>query len=516
VLFNSYEFLFGFLPVCLAGFYLLARLGLLYACTSWLTLASLFFYGYWNPKYLFLLLASIVVNFYFGKAISRLRHEGQARASRQVLVIAVTANLATLAYFKYANFFLESMRQFTGLDIPLAGIVLPLGISFFTFTQIAFLVDTNQGKASEPRFVPYALFVTYFPHLIAGPVLHHAEMMPQFGEKSTYRFQVENFAIGVAFFLVGLFKKVVLADEVQPFVGPVFEASPGYTLTMLEAWGGALAYTLQLYFDFSGYSDMAIGLSKMFNVDLPLNFNSPYKAASIIDFWRRWHMTLSRFLRDYLYFGLGGNRKGPVRRHANLLITMLLGGLWHGAGWTFLIWGGVHGMLLVINHGWRHFRERWLGHDLERSSVAGHVAAVLVTFVCVVVAWVFFRATSLPAAFNVLRAMFGWNGFVFPVEWQAALTGSLPAGMGDLWTFGSLDAFFGLRQCVWCGVLLAIVFFVPNSQTLIGRFESALRSRGMKANQWAWCATGFACTLVFVVAAINDSRGVSEFIYFNF
>ncbi len=516
MLFNSYEFLFGFLPVCLAGFYLLARFGLLYTCATWLALASLFFYGYWNPKYVLLLGASIIVNFHFGKAISRLRHEGHASAARRVLVIAVTANLATLGYFKYANFFVESLRQFTGLDIPLAGIVLPLGISFFTFTQIAFLVDTCQGKASEPRFVPYALFVTYFPHLIAGPVLHHAEMMPQFAEKSTYRFHIENFTVGIAFFLVGLFKKVVLADEIQPFVAPVFDASPGYTLTMLEAWGGALAYTLQLYFDFSGYSDMAIGLSKMFNVDLPLNFNSPYKAESIIEFWRRWHMTLSRFLRDYLYFGLGGNRKGPVRRYANLLITMLLGGLWHGAGWTFLIWGGIHGMLLVINHGWRHFRERFLHHDLGQSSVAGHVLAVTITFLSVVVAWVFFRATSLAKAMGVLSAMFGAHGLVLPMEWQATLVSSLPMGTVDPWTFGVLDAFGGLRQCLWCAALLAVVFWVPNSQTLIGRFESALRSRGAMAWRWAWCATGFASTLVVVVAAINGSRGVSEFIYFNF
>ena len=514
MLFNSYEFLFGFLPLALAGFYLLGRLGLLYASAAWLTLGSLFFYGYWNPKYLLLLLASIVVNFHLGRAISRLRQLDRPRAARNLLTVAVAANLATLGYFKYANFFIESLRQFAGIDVPLAGIVLPLGISFFTFTQIAFLVDTCQGKASEPRFVPYALFVTYFPHLIAGPVLHHSEMMPQFAEKSTYRFQVQNFSVGTAFFLVGLFKKVVLADEIQPFVGPVFEANAGHALTVIEAWGGALAYTLQLYFDFSGYSDMAIGLSKMFNVDLPLNFNSPYKATSIIEFWRRWHMTLSRFLRDYLYVGLGGNRKGPVRRYVNLLATMLLGGLWHGAGWTFIVWGGVHGALLVINHGWRTVRSRWLGHDLSRSTAAGRAAAVLATFTAVVIAWVFFRATTLAGALGVLSAMFGSNGFALPVEWHGPLSTYLP--MADHWRFGTLEAFGGLRQCVWSAALLAIVFWMPNSQTLVGRFESMLRSRGKSAREWAWCATGFASTLVCVVAAINDSRGVSEFIYFNF
>ena len=300
--------------------------------------------------------------------------------------------------------------------------------------------------------------------------------MPQFAERSTYRFQVQNFSIGIAFFLIGLFKKVVLADEIQPFVGPVFEASPGHALTVIEAWGGALAYTLQLYFDFSGYSDMAIGLSKMFNVDLPLNFNSPYKATSIIEFWRRWHMTLSRFLRDYLYVGLGGNRKGPIRRYANLLVTMLLGGLWHGAGWTFIVWGGVHGVLLVVNHGWRNFRSRRLGHDLSQSSPAGRAAAVMATFGCVVVAWVFFRATTLTGAVEVLRGMFG-------VEWLRASRGvarppgCLPAG-------GCRPSAIRCARSVQRDAPVRLECRAPRARILVPEFASARRQIRGSASTW--------------------------------
>src|SRR5690349_18462889 len=293
MLFNSYEFLFLFLPATLAGFFALSGVRRCRIAAAWLALASIFFYGYWNPRYVALLLGSIVVNFGAGMGILRARAAGRLPAAHRILVIAVVADLAILGYFKYANFFVDNLARLASVDIDIARIVLPIGISFFTFTQIAYLVDTYHGKVRETGFLPYTLFVTFFPHLIAGPVLHHAEMMPQFASRDTYRFRLDNFVLGLAFLCLGLFKKVVLADGIQPFVSPVFEARAGYPLSALEAWGGVLAYTLQLYFDFSGYSDMAIGLSKMVNVDLPLNFNSPYKAANIADFWRRWHMTLS-------------------------------------------------------------------------------------------------------------------------------------------------------------------------------------------------------------------------------
>jgi D-alanyl-lipoteichoic acid acyltransferase DltB (MBOAT superfamily) len=261
-----------------------------------------------------------------------------------LLASAIAVNLILLGYFKYANFFADNLNHFAGTALPIGQVILPLGISFFTFTQIAFLVDTYQGKVKEFNFVHYTLFVTYFPHLIAGPVLHHKEMMPQFAKRNVCHLNWDNVAVGLSIFVLGLAKKVLIADSLAEFATPIFSAvAAGGQPMLFEAWIGALAYTLQLYFDFSAYSDMAIGISLMFNVRLPMNFNSPYKATSIIDFWRRWHMTLSRFLRDYLYIPLGGSRNGKAQRYLNLMITMLLGGLWHGAGWTFVIWGGLHG-----------------------------------------------------------------------------------------------------------------------------------------------------------------------------
>jgi alginate O-acetyltransferase complex protein AlgI len=501
MLFNSYEFLFFFLPATLAVFFALSGFNHVKAAAAWLALVSIFFYGYWNPRYVILLMTSIAFNFAIGHAIAKSRLAARPESAQRILILALVVNLAALGYYKYANFFVHSLNSAGHLDLYLAQIVLPIGISFFTFTQIAFLVDTFRGKVHESKFVPYTLFVTFFPHLIAGPVLHHAEMMPQFAQKDTYRFNLKNFLIGIAFFSIGLFKKVILADGIQPFVGPVFEADPTYSLTAIEAWGGALAYTLQLYFDFSGYSDMAIGLSKMINVDLPLNFNSPYKAVNISEFWRRWHMTLSRFLRDYLYISLGGNRRGATRRYANLLTTMLLGGLWHGAGWTFVIWGGLHGLYLVINQLWQLARVRWLGHNLARSTAVARLLSLLITFLSVVVAWVFFRATSLDAAQRILSGMAGVNGVGHAEGW---------------WQFDQLEAFGGLHQVGWITLLLGLVWLCPNSQTLINRMTSSRAVAFVKQERWAWMLLGCMAVFIFLLAAINGSRGASEFIYFNF
>ena len=515
MLFNSYEFLFFFLPVTVVVFFALSGLRLLWAAAAWLAVVSIFFYGYWSPRYVILLVTSIAANFSAGHAILNCRSANRQNTAYRLLVLAVLGNLAALGYFKYANFFVDSLNNAAHANISLAPIVLPIGISFFTFTQIAFLVDTYRGKVHESRFVPYTLFVTFFPHLIAGPVLHHAEMMPQFARDDTYRFKLNNFVIGVAFFSIGLFKKVVLADGIQPFVGPVFETDPGHVLTLVEAWGGALAYTLQLYFDFSGYSDMAIGLSKMINIDLPLNFNSPYKAINIADFWRRWHMTLSRFLRDYLYISLGGNRKGPLRRYINLSITMLLGGLWHGAGWTFVIWGGLHGLFLIVHQLWEATCMKFVGHGSEKSTAVARMFSALLTFLCVVVAWVFFRATSLDAALGVLRGMLGLNGVVLPLEWQGLLDLSAPPG--HFWpAFGRLAAFGGARQVWWIALLMALVWTCPNTQTLIHLLRTCRLVSYLRHERWSWMALGSLAVLVFMLAAINGSHGASEFIYFNF
>lgn len=501
MLFNSFEFLLFFLPATLAVFFILSSLNHFKMAAAWLALASIFFYGYWNLRYVTLLMTSILINFAAGHVILRYRNISQFEAAQRILILAIIANLGALGYFKYANFFINSFNNTLGTNLFLKQIILPIGISFFTFTQIAFLIDTFKGKVRESRFVPYTLFVTFFPHLIAGPVLHHAEMMPQFARKDTYQFKLNNFTIGLIFFGIGLFKKIILADGIQPFVGPVFDADPTYPLTAIEAWGGTLAYTLQLYFDFSGYSDMAIGLSKMINIDLPLNFNSPYKAMNIADFWRRWHMTLSRFLRDYLYFPLGGNRRGQYRRYINLSVTMVLGGLWHGAAWTFVIWGALHGLYLVVNQLWQWARGRFLGHDLSQSTPLSRLASVLLTFLCVVVAWVFFRAPSVDGAFRVIAGMAGLNGMG-------------PNGIG--WEFGQVGTFGGARQLGWISVLLGIVWLCPNSQTLITQLQQNPTITRLRQERWAWFGLGSLAVFIFLLAAINGSVGSSEFIYFNF
>ncbi|RYG25077.1 MAG: MBOAT family protein, partial [Burkholderiales bacterium] len=337
MLFNSYAFVFLFLPITFVGFFLIARFSHFMAAL-WLAAASLFFYGWWDPRYVVLLVASIGLNYVMGYVIGKARSaDGPTPRAKLLLILALAANLGILGYYKYTDFFINTVNDLSGAGWALHHVILPLGISFFTFTQIAFLVDVYRGIAREYNAVHYVLFASYFPHLIAGPVLHHKQMMPQFHRPETYRINVANFNDGMTIFVIGLFKKVLIADQFALYANPVFTAvEGGATLSMTEAWVGALAYTFQLYFDFSAYSDMAIGLSRMFNVDLPINFNSPYKSRSIIDFWRRWHITLSTFLRDYLYFGLGGNRHGAVRRYVNLLTTMVLGGLWHGANWTFV------------------------------------------------------------------------------------------------------------------------------------------------------------------------------------
>lgn len=407
MLFNSYLFIFLFFPITLIGMFCLGKYSHRLAAL-WLVLASLTFYAEWDAHFVLLLLGSIMFNYGASYWIGLQRNAGSNRQARYALAFAIIANLLLLGYFKYANFFITSTNQLLGSDFPSLNIILPLGISFFTFTQIAFLVDVYRGIAREYNFIHYLLFITYFPHLIAGPVLHHKQMMPQFAKTSTYQFNAEHFVVGLTIFILGLSKKVLVADHLSVQATPIFNAvRDGQILTLPEAWNGALAYTLQLYFDFSGYSDMAIGLSLMLNVRLPMNFDSPYKSTSIIDFWKRWHMTLSAFLRDYLYIPLGGNRQGSARRYINLITTMLLGGLWHGAGWTFIIWGALHGLYLTLNHGWREFKLHLGWGD---GGTFSRLIAGALTFIAVVVAWVFFRADNLTVAYSMLRSMFGVYG----------------------------------------------------------------------------------------------------------
>jgi len=513
VLFNSYPFLLVYLPLVLAGYFILGHrskgLG-----STWLAVASLVFYGWWDVHYIPLLLGSIVANYGLGSYIAR--RAGSSPAKR-ALVAGVVANLGLLAYYKYANFFIGTANALLAADWPTLAIVLPIGISFFTFTQIAFLADAHAGKVSETRFSHYVLFVTYFPHLIAGPVLHHKEMMPQFDLDRNYRPHLSNIAVGLTIFAIGLAKKVLIADNLAGYASPLFARpeTPG----LFVAWGGALAYTFQLYFDFSGYSDMAIGLSRLFGVQLPLNFNSPYKSRSIAEFWRRWHMTLSRFLRDYLYIPLGGNRHGPWRRHLNLMATMVLGGLWHGAGWNFAIWGALHGSYLVINHAWSSLcaRRQW-----QLSGRLGAVLAVSLTFLCVVFAWVYFRAPDLATANQIVMGMLGGHG--------AAVPDALASRLGSAWAplqalgVGTFLGGGGTFVETWLWVLAAalLAFLAPNSQEIMRRFEPALPEEGRPsppgASRLVWLPCRRHAVLVGLVLAIGllALSRPTEFLYFQF
>jgi alginate O-acetyltransferase complex protein AlgI len=493
MLFTTATFTFVFLPLVLAGYFLLGYRSRDWAA-GWLFLASLFFYGYWMPEFTLLLLASIGMNFTVGK---RIILAASTPLAKRWMIAGVSINLGLLAYFKYANFFVANLNSALGSEWRLGEVILPIGISFYTFTQIAYLVDTWHGKVNEARPVHYGLFVTYFPHLIAGPVLHHAQMMPQFGNATVYRFDAAHFWGGMAIFSIGLFKKIVLADGIAPFADAVFvPVDAGASPALAEAWVGALSYTFQLYFDFSGYSDMAIGLSWMFNIRLPFNFDSPYKAVNISDFWRRWHITLSTFLRDYLYVQLGGNRKGPARRYFNLAMTMVLGGLWHGASWSFVLWGALHGTYLMVNHAFRALAERLGWTRFLSGSRTFRVFAWALTFLCVVVAWVFFRAQTLSGATHMLQAMAGMSD-------AAAVPGLL------LWNAG----LHVKTAALWCLALAFVAVTLPNSNRIGVGLMQAMKSSGRL------CAFVGGASLLAVtgLVTLNASRsGASAFIYFNF
>ena len=516
MLFNSYFFILVFLPVTLLVFFVLGKRGEKRPAISWLVAASLFFYGWWNPAYLGLIVASILFNYSVGTVLS---NQQRWLATRKVaLIVGIATNLAILAYYKYANFFLDSLNTAFGTGYGLSEIILPLGISFFTFTQIAFLVDAYRGEVREYNFLHYSLFVTYFPHLIAGPVLHHKEMMPQFGHPNIFRFDSLNFSAGLTYFILGLFKKVILADGIASYGSPVFAAAAaGQSLSSIDAWGGALSYTFQLYFDFSGYSDMAIGLALMMGVRLPLNFNSPYKAVNIIEFWRCWHMTLSRFLRDYLYISLGGNKKGETRRYLNLMITMLLGGLWHGAGWTFVIWGGLHGFYLMVNHAWHVLRRR-LGHDLNVSTWWSRGLATLLTFIAVVVGWVYFRSDNLDTAHHLLGRMGSLSGLQLSPFYSGLI---MDSSLGRLAELAGLQVTAELLLAIALATVGGVAFLAPNTQEILGRFY--WQPRGSMESVPAGVAGLWSPHLlwagVICIAATLSLLGlsqVSEFLYFQF
>lgn len=501
MLFNSHIFLFLFLPLTLAGYYSLGlRIGK-WSAFNFLTVASLVFYGYWNPRYTALIIASIVFNFWLGD----LQH--RSGKNRVVLWAGVAVNLSVLGFYKYGHFAAVTLNELTGLRLTVQTVALPLAISFFTFTQIAYIVDVYRGLNRRYTFREYCFFVLFFPHLIAGPIVRHYEIIPQIGG-DIFPFKSQCISAGFTVFILGLAKKVLLADTVASTATRVFDTvHQGDSPHLILAWAGALAYTVQLYFDFSGYSDMAIGLAYMFGIKLPLNFNSPYNAVSIIDFWRRWHISLSRFLRDYLYIPLGGSRTRLVRRCANLWLTMLLGGLWHGAGWTFVIWGGMHGFYLMVNHAWRAVTKSapWAQTRIMRAGYR------VVTFASVVVGWVLFRSETLADAGRLLQGMVAWNGVVLPRALQVAI----PTAIQPVIFFNDLG-FSAWEACI-IAVLLAIAVLAPNTQELLWEADPALE-RAPAPARWSWSASAaWACYVGVLSAVVICSLGrVSEFLYFQF
>lgn len=488
------------MPIVAFGFFLISK----YNCktaTIWLAIASLLFYSFWSIKALPLLVISITTNYFCGKLLTPAQHNGLRNEifKKRLLFGALMANFLLLGYFKYVNFFIDninfiveksSLSKISNIDI-----VLPIGISFFTFTQIAFLVDCWSGKVKERNFFHYFLFVTYFPHLIAGPVLHHSQMMPQFAKEESYKINYSNIALGIIICLIGLSKKVLVADALSEYADLVFNsASEGNSPSFYMAWLGTLSYTFQIYFDFSAYSDMAIGFSLFFNIYLPHNFNSPYRAASIIDFWRRWHISLSNFLRDYVYIPLGGSRVGKHKRYINIFITMLLGGLWHGNTWTFILWGMLHSFLLIINHIWR---EAGCSQILE--SKIGEFISWSITFICICFTWVLFKAETLKTAAIMYKSLFNFNILVFNAH---------------LWE--GLKIFYESPGS-WIFLLFGISFFLmlPPTHLINEKFnEIAIRYEIIKY-KYVIFMTAFVAIFIFILSILKFGKH-SPFLYFQF
>jgi len=455
LLFNSYEYIFLFLPFTFFLYFFLLKKRLFIGAKSFLVFASLFFYSWWNPLYLPIILISMLFNYTIGNILSQeIRHTKINK--KTILFFGISANVVLLGYFKYRDFFIENYNYIWNENVGLYHLALPLGISFFTFQQISYLVDSYKQETKEYDFLNYALFVTFFPQLIAGPIVHHKEMMPQFASKWNLAKNYKNIATGIFFFSMGLFKKVVIADSFAQMANTGFDKME--VLNFIEAWTTSFAYTFQLYFDFSGYTDMAMGAALLFNIKLPVNFNSPYKATSIQDFWRRWHITLSHFLRDYIYIPLGGNRKGELRTYGNLLITFLIGGLWHGAGWTFVFWGFLHGLALVIHRIW------------TKSGKKLHtVFAWFVTIQFINFSWVFFRAKSWDDALKVLKGMFGMNGFSLTTPLYTHLDWFVMAFLGILLFKNTQELSNNIvkqkKMAVYAGVLFTFALLMMNHAT---------------------------------------------------
>lgn len=491
MLFNSYEFIFFFLPITFFVYFWLNKKRLTQASKAWMVFASLFFYSWWNIIYLPLILGSILFNFTIGSTITRndvtdiSKKKGLSR--KTVLAFGIISNILLLGYFKYMDFFITNANTLLGTQLYMMHIVLPLGISFFTFTQIAYLVDAYRDEVKEMDYLNYTLFVTFFPHLLAGPILHHKEMMPQFDSLKSKVINYKNIALGLFLFSVGLFKKVVIADMFAEWANAGFATQNA--LNFFEAWATSLSYTFQLYFDFSGYTDMALAVALLFNIRLPINFNSPYKALNIQDFWRRWHITLSRFLRDYIYIPLGGNRNGELKTYNNLFAVFLIGGLWHGASWMFVAWGAMHGAAIVLHRAWQQ-----MGQKMNT------LLAWFITFNFINITWIFFRAKEWTDAKNVLCGMLGIHGIMLPEKYASKLS--------FLEDFGII---FGIVYEHINGKAQTTLYIIFGFVMVLG-----LKSSMQQRDSFKPTRLNLIFTLSIFLTAVSMMSRVSEFLYFNF
>lgn len=487
MLFNSYDFILVFLPIVFVGYWTVNHFLSVKSGIIWLCLASLFFYGYWNVSYVPLIVFSFVFNFLVGRILVQI-DEHKKFQRKLLLIFALLINIGLLGFYKYYDFFASNINHFSGTHITLLKLVLPLGISFFTFQQVAYIVDSYKKEASKYHFGEYLLFVTFFPQLIAGPIVHHGEMVQQFADQDRKRMNFDNIAAGLFIFSIGLAKKVLIADHFALWANQGFESTQA--LHFLDAWRTSLSYTLQLFFDFSGYTDMAIGAALLFNIHLPDNFDSPYISKNIQEFWQRWHITLSRFLRDYIYIPLGGNRKGEARTYLNLMLTFLIGGFWHGAGWLFIFWGFLHGAALVLHRAWK-----------KTGRTLPTIVAWFFTFNFVNIAWVFFRATSWDAAFNVLKGMAGLQGTDLPILKLRRFAKYL--NYFDIhinmhsFTVSEVKSFI-----LWFGLAMFWILFFKNSSELRKSFKPS----------WKY----LVLSVVICFLAIISMGKISEFIYFQF
>jgi D-alanyl-lipoteichoic acid acyltransferase DltB (MBOAT superfamily) len=493
MLFNSYQFIFFFLPLSFFIYFFLLQKRFILGAKGFLVFSSLLFYSWWNITYLPIILSSMLFNYIIGNALNEKFKKIQV-SKKVLLAFGIFSNLLLLGYFKYADFLIENINLAFDSSVPLLNLLLPLAISFFTFQQIAYLVDSYRKETTEYDFINYALFVTFFPQLIAGPIVHHKEMMPQFSSPWNLVKRYKNIALGIFIFSIGLFKKVVIADSFAKWATLGFDNT--YTLSFFEAWATSLSYTFQLYFDFSGYTDMAIGIALLFNIKLPINFNSPYKALNIQDFWRRWHITLSRFLKDYIYIPLGGNRKGSVHTYTNLMATFILGGIWHGAGWTFVFWGFLHGLALVISRVWT-----------KVEFTLPKVVAWFITFNFINVAWVFFRAKEWEDAIKVLSGMINFRNIDVSITlksiqlFQKEKPFELFLPMVDAKTFD-------VPTLIWIIFGFVSVLLFKNSNELLMKL-----SKVKKISFW-WLL--FTTLVLGFAMIITLSSTESEFLYFNF